>query len=65
MAEMIGSAIITSPLDFVCEHAIHVGNDFHRHIYKAFAENESNVRRRIGTENSLKGFAEGGVGFRF
>jgi len=44
MAEMIGFAIITRPLDFVCEHAVHVWNDFHWHIHKALAENESKVR---------------------
>ena len=44
MAEMIGFAIITRPLVFVCKYAIHVWNDFNWHIHKALAENESEVR---------------------
>ena len=44
MAEMIGFAVIARPLDFVCEHTIHVWNDFNWRVHKALAENESKVR---------------------
>jgi hypothetical protein len=51
MAEMISLAIITRPLYFVCEH---VWNDSNWHIHKALAENESDVRRRNGREDTLQ-----------
>jgi hypothetical protein len=59
MSEMVWFAIVACPLYFVREHAIHVRNNFYRHIYKALAKDEANVRWGIVSEDSQECVVQG------
>lgn len=64
MAEMVRLAIVACPLNFIRKHTVHVRDDFYRHIYKALAKDEAEVRWGIVGKDSLECVMQGWVARR-